>query len=114
MTGAEEHALALESDWSRNAHGTQQPANLSEPMPSVENGMETMTSMLWAEYAAWLSLRTLRLGACTTSAIVGVIFKGLYGRMSTKVRPSWAICCCIGQSKGLEHRIDRPSEAACQ
>ena len=63
MTGAEEHALVLESAWSRNACGTPQPANLSEPMP-------------WAGYTAWLSLRTPRLDACTTSAIVGMLLKG--------------------------------------
>ena len=36
-TGAEEHALALESAWSRNAYGARHTEDLYEVMRSVEN-----------------------------------------------------------------------------
>ncbi len=60
-TGAEEHALALESAWSRNAYGARHTEDLYEVMRSVENRLGTITSLRWTEDGAWVSLRTSRL-----------------------------------------------------
>ena len=60
-TGAEEHALALESAWSRNAYGARHTEDLYEVMRSVENRLGTITSLRWTEDGAWVSLRTSRI-----------------------------------------------------
>ena len=62
-TGAEEHALALESAWSRNAYGARHTEDLYEVMRSVEKRMGTITSLRWTEDGAWVLLRTSRLDA---------------------------------------------------
>ena len=59
-SGAEEHVLALESAWSRNAYGARHTEDLYEVMRSVENRMGTITSLRWTEDGAWVSLRTSR------------------------------------------------------
>ena len=59
-SGAEEHALALESAWSRNAYGARHTEDLYEVMRSVENRLGTITSLRWTEHGAWVSLRTSR------------------------------------------------------
>ena len=59
-TGAQEHALALESAWSRNAYGARHTEDLYEVMRSVENRLGTITSLRWTEDGAWVLLRTSR------------------------------------------------------
>ena len=59
-TGAEEHALALESAWSRNAYGARHTEDLYEVMRNVENRLGTITSLRWTEDGAWVLLRTSR------------------------------------------------------
>ena len=65
-TGAEEHALALESAWSRNAYGARHTEDLYEVMRSVENRVGTITSLRWTEDGAWVLLRTSRIRPVTT------------------------------------------------
>ena len=62
-TGAEEHALALESAWSRNAYGARHTEDLYEVMRSVENRLGTITSLRWTEDGARVLLRTSRIGS---------------------------------------------------
>ena len=62
-TGAQEHALALESAWSRNAYGARHTEDLYEVMRSVENRLGTITSLRWTEDGAWVLLRTSRTDA---------------------------------------------------
>ena len=96
-TGAEEHALALESAWSRNAYGARHTEDLYEVMRSVENRLGTITSLRWTEDGAWVSLRTSRTGAVTASGLLE--FQNTR-RLSERVQASFpegrgAVGCCL-------------------
>ena len=67
-TGAAEHALALEADWCRNAYGARQSVDLHEVTRSLENPMQTITSMPCTGDGAGLALRTSRTGLATYRA----------------------------------------------
>ena len=84
-SGAEEHALALESAWSRNAYGTRHTKDLYEVMRNVETRLGTITSLRWTEDGAWVSLRTSRVGASRFFTSPKVTMRG-------RIRVSQPVC----------------------